>query len=345
MIAGCAYHKQCVTIIGLLEQMQEKGLSPNEFTLSCISKACASIEAVGEGKLLHDQAIRLGIDSDVVIGNGLISMYIEFGDLMAAEKVFMSLPIKDVVSWNSMIMGYTRHGFDFRAMALFDELQQANQFPDSITFLSILKACGNVGSIEQGKIIHDLIIRSRIDDDMNIGSALIDMYAKCGGLHCAWKVFYNIPKQNVVSWGALIHGYSLYGCLASCKQCLQAMQGEGLKPDGRIYVSILAACSHTGLVEEGRQHFKAMQEVYGLIPSMEDCYCMIDLLCRAGCLREAKELLCTLPISPDIFGWMSLFTACRIHGNRELARLCFDHAVHLDPDMAGGYMPHGHVEC
>eukprot|EP00250_Pteridium_aquilinum_P022553 c25410_g1_i4 orf=894-3218(+) len=338
MIAGHAVQKQCVAVIMLLEKMQQKNLSPDEFTLSCICKACATVKAVGEGKLLHDQTIRCGVDSDVVIGNGLIYMYIEFGDLMAAQKVFKDLPIQDVASWNSMITGYAWHDFDFLAIELFEQMQQENQLPNSVTYLCILKACSNIGAIRQGKLIHDLVVRSQVGEDVIIGSALVDMYAKSGGLHCAWKVLCDLPERNVVSWGAIISGYALYGCLDSCKRCLQVMQGEGLKPDGRIYSSILAACSHTGLVEEGREHFKGMQEVHGLIPSMDHCNCMIDLLCRAGFLREAKELLSTMPISPHISGWMSLFTACRIHGNRELARLCFDRAVDMDPEMAGGFV-------
>ncbi|KAI5065509.1 hypothetical protein GOP47_0020204 [Adiantum capillus-veneris] len=336
-ITDGASHKEMVDASKILENMRNESCISDEVRISCISKACATVKAIGKGMLLHNEIILSCINIDAVLANSLITMYADFGDLMSAQKVFDDLPFKNVVAWNALITGYTQHGSDFSAIELFGKLQQNDVVPDGVTYLSVLKACSNVGAIIQGKVVHDLVMRS-LTDDVMIGTALVDMYAKCGALQCARKVLHGMPKRSVVSWGALFSGYGVYGSLDSSKQCLEAMLREGLGPDERIFHSILAACSHSGSVEEGRQHFKAMQEVHGLIPGIEHCNCMVDLLCRAGYLPEAKEFLCALPVVPDVYGWMSLFTACRLHGNKQLARLCFDRVVDLDPNMAGGYL-------
>ncbi|MCO5579781.1 hypothetical protein L7F22_033643 [Adiantum nelumboides] len=336
-ITGCLSHEEPVDLSIMLENTHKKSCILDEMTILCISKACARVKGVGEGMLLHNEIVISDMNIDVVLGNSLISMYADFGHLMSAQKVFDDLSLKNILSWNTLIAGYTLHDSDYTAIELFGKLQQTDVLPDSVTYLSVLKACSNVGAIIQGKVIHDLVMRSETDDVM-VGTALVDMYAKCGALQCARKVLNGMPKRSVVSWGALVSGYGVYGFLNSCNQFLEAMQSEGLGPDDRIFQSILAACSHSGLVEEGRRHFKAMQEVHGLSPGIEHCNCMVDLLCRAGYLPEAIEFLCALPVVPDVSGWMSLFTSCRLHGNKQLARLCFDHVMDMNTNMAGGYL-------
>lgn len=332
MIQGCASHKQDSGDSSVLENISQNS---DEVALSCILKACATLK---EGMLIHEHIIRSGIKTDVVLGTSIISMYAKLGDVMAAQKVFDNSTVRNIVTWNVLIGGYAQHGFDIDAIGLFGKLQQKNDavLPNSVTCLSALKACANVGAIIQGRLIHDLVIRNQ-SDDMVMGGAIVDMYAKCGGLKCAQKVLYGMPKRSVISWGALLCGYGLYGLLDLCQQCLEAMRREGVKPDERVFTGILVACSHSGLVKEGRWHFKAMQEVYGLSPSMEHYICMINLLCRAGCLCEAKEFLCAMPAVPDIMGWTLLFTASRLHGNRELATLAFDRMADLEPQMGGAY--------
>lgn len=209
--------------------------------------------------------------------------------------------------------------------------------PDKITFLSILKACSSIAALGHGKMIHEQIIIVGLESDVVIGSILIDVYAKCGNLKEAYKVFDKLPHQDVVSWGAIIAGHAQHGNYRLATKCFEEMQREGLKPHGMIYTSILSACSHAGHVNEGYGYITSMIEDHGIMPSVEHFNCIVDLLGRAGQLKEAVRVLQTMPVPPDVVGWTALLTACRAYGNMEIGRQCFDQIMHLDPDVSFGY--------
>ncbi|KAJ7536349.1 hypothetical protein O6H91_12G065500 [Diphasiastrum complanatum] len=339
MIRGYSQNGYGQEVLRMYATMQQSaGIKLDNITYASILKACSSMADLGKGRQIHAQMVRSGIKIDTVIRNTLIDMYGRCGSLQEALKEFQKLPNPDIVSWNSMIAAYVLHEHAHDALRLYEEMLQTGAKPDSITFASILKACGETAAIGQGRRIHAQAVRVSLHLDSLVGTTLVDMYARCGSLDEARQVFDRLPNRGVVSWGAMIAGYARVGDCRLAQQCLEDMQAQGLKPDKVIFISILAACSHKGLVEEGKGYFKSMSEHYGISPGIEHYSCMVDLLGRAGKLDEAEHLLQTMPMSPDIVGWGSLLTACKTYGDVERGRRCFDELMKLDSRKASGYV-------
>lgn len=338
MISGYADSGEGELALEMYERMLEVGVKPNEIIHACVLKACGSIKALAQGRAIHDQMVATGIESNLVVGITLVDMYAKCGSLEEARTVFENLSNQHLVVWGAMIEGYAQHEYGLCALELFERMQQEGIMPNKVIFLSALKACGTVGAITQGSLIHCQIIRSGLESDVAIGSTLVDAYAKCGRLEEAKRVFNGLQDRNVVSWGAMVAAYSRYGNCKLVENCLLDMHQLGLKPGRVIYISVLAACSHAGLLEEGSHYFKSMREDHGITPSIEHYNCMVDLLGRLGHLSEAEVLLQTMPIPPDIIGWTSLLTSCRTYGNVELGRQCFDKVIQYDPARAAGYV-------
>ena len=183
--------------------------------------------------------------------------------------------------------------------------------PDAITFISVLKACGGTGALVKGKQIHDEIVsRGLLEKDIVLGTTLVDMYAKCGMITKAHKVLKELPIRNVVSWNALIAGYAEQGQCHEALNCLQWMQTEGLSPDKVTFVSILSACSHSGLLEKGEGYFEVMCTCYCITPTIEHYTCMIDLFSRAGHFCKAVAMIRQVPSSDHLPAWTALLARC-----------------------------------
>ncbi|KAI5065651.1 hypothetical protein GOP47_0020346 [Adiantum capillus-veneris] len=338
IITGYGHFKQYEHALKLFEKMQKMGIQADEVTFSCILKACTGLDIIEQGKLVHDLSIRSGYTTDALIGNTLIDMYSKSGLLDEARKVFDGISRQDTVTWNAMIAGYVQHNHGFPALALFDQMQEGIKKPDNVTYTCILKACGCVGAIAHGRAIHDKVIRTGAIEQLTIGATLVDMYANCGCLDEACRSFEKLATRNVVSWNAMIAGYAQLGSLKLASECLQSMQKDGFKPDAWSYTSILAACSHEGLVEEGWSYFERMRGDLGAMPSNQHLNCMIELLGSAGRLHEAEKLLQSMPVLPNMTGWMTLLGACTTYGDFGLGRVCFDQAHDLDSTRAAGYV-------
>ena len=236
-----------------------------------------------------------------------------------------------------MLTAYTESGQDITVLELFGTMQCGCMQPNEVTFLVMLKVCGNLGALAQLRLSHDQIVESGLELELVLGNSLIDMYAKCGSIEDSHRVFDSLRDQDEVSWGAIISGHTQHGNYGIAWQCLEAMQQQGLKPNTKIYTSVLSACSHAGEVEEGRRYFKSMKDLC-ITPTVEHYNCMIDLLGRAGFLKESKQMLDTMPVSPDVTGWMSLLTSSRAYANAKMGRQCIDEIVLLDEDISGGYV-------
>lgn len=268
----------------------------------------------------------------------MIAGYAKCGNLDGAQELFDNLSNRDIISWNAIMAGYAEHGHGLSALDFFEKMGQEGVKPDKITFLCILQACGSIGAICKGRLINDEINKIGLDTDVVIGNTLIDMYANCGSLKEAYKVFDKLPNPDAASWGAIISAHTQHGNFELVRQCFQDMQKQGLKPIGMTHTSILAACSHMAQMEDGYNHFENLRDNPGTAPSTEHINCMVDLLGHSGCLNEAEAILQTMPTPPDMTGWMSLLIACRMHGSVKLGRKCFEEATQLDPSIASGYV-------
>ncbi|MCO5598372.1 hypothetical protein L7F22_052467 [Adiantum nelumboides] len=338
IITGYVQFEQYEHALKLFEKMKQVGMQADEVTLSCILKACTGLDIIQQGKLVHDLSIRSGYTTDALIGNTLIHMYSKSGFLDDARKVFQGISQQDTVTWNAMLAGYVQHNQGFPAIELFDQMQKERKKPDHVTYTCILKACGCVGAIKHGRAIHDSVIRTGAIKELTVSTTLVDMYSSCGYLNEACRSFEKLATRNVVSWNAMIAGYAQLGSLKQASECLQSMQRDGLKPDTWSYTSILAACSHEGLVEEGQSFFEKMREELGPIPRNEHLNCMTELLGSTGRLHEAEKLLQSMPVLPNMTGWMTLLAACRLYGFFGLGRVCFEQAHDLDSAHAAGYV-------
>lgn len=324
--------------IELYRRMLLDGVVADIVTLGCVLTACGSIGALQMGRQVHGDIARRGLDLNVVVCSTLINMYIDCASLAEARMVFDKLSTSNIVPWTAMISGYTRHGYGQEALELYWKMEQAGLRPDNVAFVSILQACGSIGAVQEGKRIHTQLIRLGLEGDLCIGSSLIHMYSKCGGLVEAKRVFDKVPTRSVVTWTAMIDCYGQHNKGQVAVQCFEDMLEEGVEPDATTFICLLNACSHIGLVSEGQQYLKAMKKTHGIVPSIEHYNCLVDLLSRSGRLDEAEALLSTMPFESDWVGWMTLLSACETYRNVELGRRCFDRLAQLDPSHAAGYV-------
>eukprot|EP01018_Ginkgo_biloba_P032084 Gb_05882 [translate_table: standard] len=369
MITAYARHGYCQEALSLFYQMQGIGIQPDQFTFASVLSACANLVALEQGKEIHEEIIRSGFQSDVIVGNALVDLYAKCGSIDNAGFVFNKMPKRDAVSWNTMIAGYALNGLAEEALNLFQkmsdrdviswnavisgyaqnghgeeslkllqQMQSAGVKSNSETFAIVLPVCANLASLEQGKEIHEAIIRCGLQSDVFVGSALVDMYAKCGSIENAHQVFNKMPRRNVVSWTAMIVGYAMHGQGKEALQLFEQMQHSGTSPNHVTFVGVLSACCHAGLLDAGWQYFHCMCQYYRIIPTTEHYGCMVDLLGRAGHLEEAIDFISKMPVKPEAHVWGSLLSACRFHINIELAEYVAEHLFMLEPTNAAPFV-------
>lgn len=339
ILAGYAqsgHTEEALTIFGNMQQ--RTNWKPDLFTFASVLKACASKGALYEGKWIHTQLIESGIDLDVQVSNAIVDMYIKCGRMEDAYKEVHNLPARDVVTWTAMISGYAQLGHVNNAMQILLEMHQEGRKPDHFTFSSLVKACTNATALNQGKLIHSYILESGFELDLYIRSALIDMYAKCASFECAYKLFGNLLKRDVVSWSALIGGLAMHGQYKSALQCVDYMLQDGLQPNAVILLCLLSACSHLGIADEGEGLFLSMTNAHGIEPRVEHYNLVVDLLGRVGHMNKAEEILQSMPLQCNAEGWISLLNSCRLYNNVQLGRECFERLIASNEQDASIYI-------
>ncbi|GMI89153.1 EMBRYO DEFECTIVE 3102, ORGANELLE TRANSCRIPT PROCESSING 82 [Hibiscus trionum] len=319
--------------------MCRANLQPDKRTLVVVLSACSRLGDLSLGTRIHENICDVhDVYSDVFVGNALVDMYMKCGDADSARQLFEKMPVKNVVSWNSMISGLVQQGQFKEALHVFRDMQGIGLRPDSVTLVAVLNACSNLGKLELGKWVHAYIDKNRIKADGFIGNALVDMYAKCGSIEQAFGVFRGMECKDVFSYTAMIVGFAMNGEAERALEIFSEMPAAGIKPDEVTFVGVLSACSHAGMVEEGRRHFEDMSRVYNLEPQTEHYGCMVDLLGRAGLISEAEEFITNMPIEPDAFVWGALLGACKIHGKVELGETVMKRLVAIEPERDGAYI-------
>ncbi|XP_058086107.1 pentatricopeptide repeat-containing protein At1g08070, chloroplastic-like [Magnolia sinica] len=319
-------------------EMVDADFRADEVTMVIVLSACAKLGDLDLGRRIHRYIDDNNVNSDVFVGNALVDMYLKCGDVDFAYKVFGDMPERNVVSWNSMILGLVQQGEFKEALSVFRQMQGRGVKPDDVTLVGVLNSCSHIGALELGKWVHIYIDRNRIKADGFIGNALVDMYAKCGSIDQALGVFNGMKCRDVYSYTAMIVGFAMHGKGERALDLFCEMSKVGIKPDGVTFVGVLSACSHVGLVDEGRQHFQDMSRLYNLRPQIEHYGCMVDLLGRIGLVEEAYEFIRTMPIEPDAFVWGALLGACRIHGRVQLGESIAKRLLELEPERDGAYV-------
>ncbi|KAK8326821.1 hypothetical protein V6Z11_A11G141000 [Gossypium hirsutum] len=340
MMKGYLKFSEELEVFELFRRMKRSGFEFDTFTVEGLVRACGNVLADKEGKMFHGLCIKRNfIGSSLFLQTSLIDMYLKCGLLDLGLKLFEEANERDVVSWSAMISGLAKNGKGSEAIALFRQmLQQPLLTPNSATLASILLAFSLGGSLKQGKSVHGYTIRKGVDlDDLNY-TAFIDMYAKCGSIAMAQKVFVQMPVKNVVSWSAMINAFGIHGLCSEALACFDQMRSENQVPNSITFVSILSACSHSGKVAEGWKYFKAMTQDYGIVPTQEHYACMVDLLGRAGKIDEALSFIHSMPMGAGASVWGALLDACRLHRRVEVAENVAKKLLRLDANYASVYV-------
>ncbi|KAH7573802.1 hypothetical protein JRO89_XS03G0209200 [Xanthoceras sorbifolium] len=311
------------------------GLDVNRFSFPPLLKAAARIEGLFEGMQVHGLGAKLGFDSDPFVQTSLVGMYAAAGRIKDARLIFDQMVEKDLVSWSAMISGYAESDQPQEALKLFNEMQVLNMKPDQVTMLSVISACAHLGALDQAQWIHLYVDKYGLGGDLRVNNAIIDMYAKCGNLERAREVFEKMQRRNVISWTSMINAFAAHGDASNALAFFHKMKEENIEPNGVTFVGLLYACSHAGLVEEGRKIFSSMINEHNIAPKHEHYGCMVDLFGRASLLREALEVVETMPLAPNVVIWGSLMAACWVHGEIELGEFAAKQLLRLEPDHDG----------
>ncbi|XP_019059534.1 PREDICTED: pentatricopeptide repeat-containing protein At3g29230 [Tarenaya hassleriana] len=312
----------------------------------------------------------LAPERDVVLWNTMVSGYIESGNTVEAKRTFDRMPQRDVMSWNTMLNGYANVGDSEACEGVFDEMPERNVFtwnglikgfarnekfsevlyafrrmvdegnvlPNAATVMMVLSACAKLGALDSGKWVHQSVKILGYNGNLNVENALIDMYAKCGGIDVAVEVFKGMEKRDLISWNTLINGLAVHGYGTDALNLFQEMKNCGLQPDHITFVGVLCACTHMGFVEDGLAYFSAMLEDYSLIPQIEHCGCVVDLLSRAGLLTQAVEFVDKMPVEADAVIWAALLGASRVYKNVEVGELALEKLVKFEPRNPANYV-------
>lgn len=346
----------------------------DSFTYSFIVHACASLNSVTTGIQVHALTFKVGFQFHVYVQTALTNMYVVCRRLVEALRVFHDMPEKNSVTWNVIITGLSKWGELELAWSLFDQMptrtvvswtglidahtcmSQADKAvtlfqkmvandgiqPTEITLLAIMPALSDLGDLENCQSIHGYGVKRGINvSDIRIMNSLIDTYAKCGCIASASKIFDETSPQlkNLVSWSSIISGCAMHGLGEAAVEKFKMMEKVGLKPNEVTFLSVLNACSHGGLVEEGLKFYEKMVNEYQIAPNIKHYGCLVDMIGRIGRLEEAEKMVLEIPceiINPVI--WRTLLGACSFHGNVEMGERVARKLMEMERRYGGDYV-------
>lgn len=347
----------------LFVEMRREGVRVDDVALVCFFSACARLGNAEVGLQGHGLLEKTGLGAGVKVCNAVMDVYVKCGMLNEARRVFEKMDVRSVVSWtvildgavNSegvgsgrvvfdsmpernevawtlMVVGYVANGFNRQGFSLIDEMVFGCGLRlNYVTLCSVLCASAQSGDLMMGRWVHVYALKMTVRKlDIMVETALVDMYAKCGRIDTAIKVFEKMPLRNVVAWNAMLSGLAMHGRGRFMLDLFPQMVIE-TRPDDLTFISLLSACSHSGLVEEGRHYFHNLESLYRLTPKIEHYACMVDLLGRAGHLEEALSLVKNMPMPPNEVVLGSLLGSCSIHGKLKLGEQVLKELVQLDP--------------
>ncbi|KAF5734071.1 pentatricopeptide repeat-containing protein [Tripterygium wilfordii] len=311
----CNFNREALELYD--EMMIDNHMIPSSVTLGIAVRACAKLTDLSKGRCLHCFTIKSGLVLDLMVSNTLISMYAKCGIIEDALRFFDGVNLTDTVSYSAIISGYVQNGNVEEALRFFQEMQLYGIEPDMATMIAILPACSHLAALQHGTCGHSYSIVRGFVADTSICNALIDMYSKCGKICIARAVFDRILKRDIVSWNTMIIGYGMHGLGMEALVLFHDMLAAGLNPDDVTFICLLSACTHSGLVVEGKHWFNAMSQDFDIVPRMDHYVCMVDLLSRAGLLTEVHNFIEEMPFEPDVHVWSAVLAGCRIHKNIE----------------------------
>ncbi|XP_034698511.1 pentatricopeptide repeat-containing protein At1g50270 [Vitis riparia] len=339
LINGCLRNGRAVEALECFVEMRSSGVEVDEVTIVSVLCAAAMLRDVWFGRWVHGFYVESGrVIWDVYVGSALVDMYSKCGYCDDAVKVFNEMPTRNLVSWGALIAGYVQCNRYKEALKVFQEMIIEGIEPNQSTVTSALTACAQLGSLDQGRWLHEYVDRSKLGLNSKLGTALVDMYSKCGCVDEALLVFEKLPAKDVYPWTAMINGLAMRGDALSSLNLFSQMIRSRVQPNGVTFLGVLSACAHGGLVDEGLELFRLMICDYRLEPNVDHYGCMVDLLGRAGRLEEAIKFIESMPMEPTPGVWGALFSGCMIHKAFELGEHIGNHLIKLQPHHSGRYI-------
>ncbi|XP_010246245.1 PREDICTED: pentatricopeptide repeat-containing protein At5g48910-like [Nelumbo nucifera] len=322
----------------LFKRLIQRGYpSPNSFTLAFVLKACSIVSAFSEGLQIHSHVLRSGLGSSQFIQTALVNFYAKCEEIRFARCAFDEIPERNLVAWSTMISGYTKTGLVNESLSLFREMQKTEISPDKVTMVSVLSACAAAGALGLGRWVHAFIDKHMINVDLELGTALFNMYTKCGCIEKARELFDGMPMRDTKAWSSMIMGLAIHGLKEDALHFFSQMVEMKVKPNKATFVGVLSACAHGGLVAEGWRYWSCMLKL-GIEPSIEHYGCMVDLLCRVGLVEEACTFVEAMPISPNPVIWRTLLVGCRKSGLLDKGEIIAGQLLELEPLNGENYI-------
>lgn len=370
MIAGYSqggFYEDCKGLYR--EMLNDSVLRPDGVTVVSVLQACGQSNDLILGMEVHNFVIESQIKVDVCLSNALIGMYAKCGSLDYARTLFEEMSEKDEVSYGAIISGYMVHGFVDKAMHMFLEMKQPglstwnavisgliqnNQYdrildlvremqalgfrPNTVTLSSVLSMFSYFSNLKGGKEIHGYALKSGYAHNIYVATSLIDTYAKAGFLHGAQLVFDQLKGRSLIIWTAIISANAAHGDANVALTLFNEMLNDGIQPDPVTFTAVLAACAHSGLVDEAWKIFNSMFTEYGVQPSVEHYACMVGVLSRAKRLSEAVDFISKMPIEPNAKVWGALLNGAAVSGDVELGKFACAHLFEIEPENTGNYI-------
>ncbi|CAN4126452.1 unnamed protein product [Withania somnifera] len=338
LIGGCVQLGSGREAIEIFCKLLSSGLKPSERTFSSVLGAFADVKELRVGKQIHCRIAKLGFDSFSFVCNALLDFYSKSDLFEESLKLFQEMKEHDVVSWNTLIAGCVSAGQYEEAVRFLREMLLEGFEPSLYTYSSILSIFGDLPAIEWGKQTHCRVLKSRFDSNVVVDSALVDMYAKCGRLSYARRIFDILPAKNLISWNTMVVGYAQHGFGKEALEIYAMMQSSGVKPNAITFLGVLSACGHVGLLDEGLHHFTSMTKVHGIIPRTDHLACIVSLFARKGKTKEAYGCIKSFPTEPDKVVWRCLLSGCKANRDFILGKYAAEKILDIDPDDTSAYI-------
>ncbi|CAI0542771.1 unnamed protein product [Linum tenue] len=338
LISGYSRAGKYATCLVIFKDMvNEGGILPDVDSLSLVLVSCRHLRALMCGKAIHGYGIKTqqpGGRFYRSAGPALMTMYAKCDSVHYARTVFAVMDKSDVVAWNAMILAFVESESRDLALECFGEMQRSDIQNDQTTISTVLPVC----DLKHGKQIHAYAMKHIFDQCVAVWNSVIHMYSTCGKVDTAYSVFTTSKIRDLVTWNAMIRGFGMHGLAQAALSLLQDMKRVGVCADALTFTSVLSACHHSGLVEEGIKLFESMTGEYGFVPTMEHYSCVVNMLARVGRLEAAINFIHQMPLEPDKSVWGALLAACLDQQNVEVGKLAAEKLIHLEPERAGHYV-------
>ncbi|PIA30748.1 hypothetical protein AQUCO_05400090v1 [Aquilegia coerulea] len=329
VISGLAQSEFCDESLHLFSKMRCELVEPNSLTYISSLQACSGLRKLKQGRQIHGLVLKSGYQSDLCIESALMDMYSKCNCMEDACCIFDFAEEIDEISMTVILVGFAQNGMEEEAIRVFRKMSRTGIGIDANIVSAILSADLH---LTLGKQIHSLVVKKSFGSNPYVSNGLINMYSKCGELTESVKVFSSMIERNSVSWNSMIAAFARHGRGFESLQLYEQMKSECVEPTDVTFLSLLQACSHVGSIEKGMGLLKSMSNVHGISPRMEHYACVVDMLGRAGNLKEAKSFIEGLPLKPGVVVWQALLGACSIHGNSDIGRYAADNLLLSEPE-------------